>query len=785
MSTNDFDLDQFKNTFFEECAELLIDAETRLADLHHNPENVDVEDLNAIFRVVHSVKGGAGAFSFDQLVGFAHIYEALLDKMRQGEIGITEELVGLLLAANDVLTSLIQAAQDGVLVPEDDFTEVKEKLNALAFGETVTSDDSTQNGIDNNSDKQSGPIKYIIDFIPKIDLLQHANEPLLLVREMKGLGELTSTVNTDRLPNIQKIVSDEAYLSWTFELISECTLADVEEVFEFVTEDCDLTITIEGSISDVALPNETTDEARDVVVPEKSLEATKEQAVAALQAPTIQPPSGQPSSGAGAGQARVSSIRVELDRVDRLVNMVGELVITQAMLRQQVDNLPPELAAFMAKGFEDLGMHTREIQESVMAVRMQPVKSVFARIPRLVRELGNKLGKKVELETSGENTEVDKTVIEQLSDPLTHMIRNSLDHGVEETPEDRVKAGKPELAIVKLMAEHRSGRIHIIVEDDGRGINRERVRAKAIEHGIINADDNLSNEAIDDLIFNPGFSTADEVTDVSGRGVGMDVVRRNISTLGGRITVQSVPGKGTKFIMSLPLTLAVLDGMVVAIGKEKFIISLTSIVESLRPAKGDLHRLSNGAEVVSLRGEYIRLVKLHSLFHIPAAQKDPSKGLVVVVEIEGGKQIGILVDELLGQQQVVIKSLEENYDPVDGISAATILGNGMVALILDVDGLDAMARQEAHTFVPNGADEDSDVDDGPDSKAENRTIKDTDASTSSENVKNEKTEHTNTQELVQESSKPEPLFLTKGLSELLIDDSLSVDDKDLEVVEQN
>ncbi|WP_419903928.1 chemotaxis protein CheA [Kiloniella sp.] len=781
MSTNDFDLDQFKNTFFEECAELLIDAETRLADLHHNPENVDVEDLNAIFRVVHSVKGGAGAFSFDQLVGFAHIYEALLDKMRQGEIGITEELVGLLLAANDVLTNLIQAAQDGVLVPEEDFAEIKEKLNVLAFGETAASDDSPPNDTDNNSSQQSDLTKYIIDFAPKIDLLQHANEPLLLVREMKELGELTTTVNTDRLPNIQKIVSDEAYLTWVFELTSECTLADVEEVFEFVTEDCDLTITIKGSDTDVALPSETTDEALDDVVPEKSLEATKEQAVAAMQAPTIQPPSGQPSPGAGAGgvtgagQTRVSSIRVELDRVDRLVNMVGELVITQAMLRQQVDNLPPELAAFMAKGFEDLGMHTREIQESVMAVRMQPVKSVFARIPRLVRELATKLGKKVELETSGENTEVDKTVIEQLSDPLTHMIRNSLDHGVEETPEDRVKAGKSEVAIVKLMAEHRSGRIHIIVEDDGRGINRERVRAKAIEHNIINADENLSNEAIDDLIFNPGFSTADEVTDVSGRGVGMDVVRRNISNLGGRISVQSVPGKGTKFIMSLPLTLAVLDGMVVAIGKEKFIISLTSIIESLRPAKEDLHRLSNGAEVVSLRGEYIRLVKLHSLFKIPAAQKDPSKGLVVVVEIEGGKQVGILVDELLGQQQVVIKSLEENYDPVDGISAATILGNGMVALILDVDGLDAMARQEAHTFARN--DDDVDID-GADCDA-------SESAASSSNVEKARIEHTDTQEPAPEISGKEPLILTKGLSELLIDDPISVDEQDLEVVEQD
>ncbi|WP_085906671.1 chemotaxis protein CheA [Kiloniella majae] len=704
MSTNDFDLDQFKATYFEECAELLIDAETRLADLQHSPENVDAEDLNAIFRVVHSVKGGAGAFSFDQLVGFAHIYEALLDRMRQGEIQITEDIVTLLLSANDILTNLIQAAQNDITIPEEDFIDVKNKLNLLAFDQPVNS--STEEGVTETTiSKEKSPKKYIISFNPKPELLQHANEPLLLVREMKALGELTTIVNTDRLPSIQKIISDEAYFSWVFELVSDCSLTDVEEVFEFVTEDCDLDIKIEEETQkQVNVSSQPTSVPPIEDSSTKTLETTKKQAVEAMQAPTIPTPAtaGKPApTGNSQASQRVSSIRVELDRVDRLVNMVGELVITQAMLRQQVDNLPPELAAFMAKGFEDLGMHTREIQESVMAVRMQPVKSVFARIPRLVRELASKLGKKVELETSGEHTEVDKTVIEQLSDPLTHMIRNSLDHGIEETPEDRRKAGKPELATVTLSAEHRSGRIHIIVTDDGRGINRERVRAKAIEKGIINVDENLSDEAIDDLIFSPGFSTAEEVTDVSGRGVGMDVVRRNISNLGGRISVQSTPGKGTKFVMSLPLTLAVLDGMVVAVGKEKFIISLTSIIESLRPAKTELHKLSNGADVVSLRGEYIRMVRLHRLFNIPNAQKDPSKALVVVVEIEGGKQIGILVDELLGQQQVVIKSLEENYDPVDGISAATILGNGMVALILDVDGLDSMARQTSHRSDPD------------------------------------------------------------------------------------
>ncbi len=712
MSTNDFDLERFKATFFEECAELLIDAETRLAELRHDPKNINAEDLNAIFRAVHSVKGGAGAFNFDQLINFSHIYEALLDKMRHEEIEINEEIIDLLIAANDILTNLIQAAQNGTNYSENGFAETKDKLHNLAFGTPSKETNDPAGAPPENTTDTKSLKKFSINFLPKPSLLQHANEPLLLIYELRELGQLTSTINTDRLPHIQNLISDEAYFSWNFVLLSECSLSDVEEVFEFVTEDCELNISIEhaeGSSGDTLY--ETQDEDLSLnsqpekltpdkpIIPQnkQTLETTKEQAVVAMQAPTYQTssdptPSAPPQTNSTAASSKVSSIRVDLDRVDRLVNMVGELVITQAMLRQQVDNLPPELAAFMAKGFEDLGTHTREIQESVMAVRMQPVKSVFARIPRLVRELASKLGKKVDLETSGEDTEVDKTVIEQLSDPLIHMIRNSLDHGIEDSSDDRVQAGKPETAIIKLSAEHRSGRIHLIVTDDGRGINRERVKSKAIEKGIINADDHLNDEAIDELIFSPGFSTADEVTDISGRGVGMDVVRRNISNLGGRITVQSTPGKGTKFTMSLPLTLAVLDGMVIAIGKEKFIISLTSIIESLRPAAKELHTLSNGADVVSLRGEYIRLIRLYELFNIPGAQPDPSKALVVVVELEGGKQAGILVDELLGQQQVVIKSLEENYDPVAGISAATILGNGMVALILDVDGLDDMAR---------------------------------------------------------------------------------------------
>ncbi|WP_420549812.1 chemotaxis protein CheA [Curvivirga sp.] len=779
----DFNLDQFKATYFEECNELLADAETRLMSLQQNPDSAEPEDLHAIFRAVHSVKGGGGAFNFDQLVHFAHIYEALLDSMREGKVAVTEEVVDLLLSANDVLNNLIQAAQDGEELPEEAWADVAVELEALQSGASVEDDedgdddeeeivdltgDDPSDAIESEddaegSDTKSGKI-WKIEFTPEPHLLQYANEPLLLIRELKTLGTLNTFVFTDKLPMFGDLKHDDIYFSWIFFLRTDKDRDAIEEVFEFVEFDCTLTVTeaqegdferlVEalggtasnaGSIeaeegvswglfidekskdeiesdqgwglfdeedsSDVAekskdeieseqgwglFDDEVEEEASKSPSSKKEDKNTKEAkssvpAKAKSTAPTAakKAPGAKPAAGGGA--AKISSIRVDLDRVDRLVNMVGELVITQAMLQQQSSGMPIEYAQMMKQGFDDLAMHTRELQDSVMAIRMQPVKSVFARMPRLVRELSGKLGKKVDLVTSGENTEVDKTVVELLADPLTHMIRNSLDHGIE-TEDERLDVGKTPRATVHLSAEHRGGRIQIDIADDGRGINRERVLGKAIEKGLVPENHQLSPEEVDELIFMPGFSTAEEVTDVSGRGVGMDVVRRNISNLGGRISVSSVPGKGTKFNMSLPLTLAVLDGMVTAVADEKYVIPLTAIVESIRPEKEDIHRLATGGEVVFVRGEYIRLIYLHDVFGIKGAITDPSEALVVLVELDGGGHAGIVVDDLLGQQQVVIKSLEDNYDPVPGVSAATILGNGLVALILDVDGLTEMTH---------------------------------------------------------------------------------------------
>ncbi|HTZ37214.1 MAG TPA: chemotaxis protein CheA, partial [Stellaceae bacterium] len=459
-----------------------------------------------------------------------------------------------------------------------------------------------------------------------------------------------------------------AYLAWDFVIDTTAGRDALEAVFEFVADECEL------DIRSAETPPAASDPAVTPVA-SPSLEL----------APTTERRQGDRRSG-----ERSSTIRVDIDRIDRLVNMVGEIVITQAMLSQFIGQLHTEGFGALGQGLEAMAQHTRELQESVMSVRAQPVKSVFARMPRLVRELATALGKEVRLITVGEGTEVDKTVIEQLSDPLVHMVRNAIDHGIE-MPDVRAAKGKPREGTIVLSAEHRSGRIVIEIKDDGAGINRERVRQKCIERGLIGADQVLEPDEIDNLIFAPGLSTAEQLSDISGRGVGMDVVKRNIQELGGRVHIRSTPGQGSRFTLSLPLTLAVLDGMIVSVGANRYVVPLTNIIESLRPQTSAVTRLVNRGHVLAIRGEYVQLVYVHELFDIADAVTDATRGLVVLVEVEGGDKIGLVVDEILGQQQVVIKSLETNYSQIEGISAATILGDGKVALILDVSGIRQLA----------------------------------------------------------------------------------------------
>jgi len=669
-----YPLAQFRKTYFEECAELLDALQSNL-DLLSNGGGDD-ETLHAVFRSVHSIKGGAGAFGFSSLVAFSHVFESLLDAVREQKIPAEPEVIQLLLRASDALGDIVSAARSDQSIAPDFGSEIVAAMEDMLAGASDAhhAPPERKTPAAAAEPQVSGERRYRIEFRPHSEMFQKANEPLLLLRQLRRLGGLEVEVDASRLPPLGSVNPEAAYLSWVLTLDTGAPESAIHEVFEFVEDDCDLKVTpvdVAGSASAAVTSS-------DAVEPARAAIATTTVAVAPVEA--------APAKSADTQTAPptvTQSIRVDVDKVDRLVNLVGELVITQAMLTEQGSLLPTDHYPTLIQGIEALAQSARELQESVMAIRAQPVKSVFARMPRVVRDLAATLGKEVRIVTSGEMTEIDKTVIEQLNDPLTHMIRNALDHGIE-APEARIAAGKPRQGSIHLSAAHRSGRIVIEVSDDGRGLNREKVLAKAQERGLVPLGASLSDEEIDNLIFLPAFSTADVVSNISGRGVGMDVVKRNVQSLGGRITVQSRPGAGSRFTLSLPLTLAVVDGMVVSVGQETFIIPLTAIVESLRPQPADIHPLVGRGEVLALRGEYLPLIHLHRCFTISGAVTDPCRGIVIVVQSETAGCVGVVVDELLGQQQVVVKSLEVNYDPVDGISGATILGNGRVALILDI-----------------------------------------------------------------------------------------------------
>ncbi len=678
-------MEQFKVIFFEECSDLLISLEEGLMQLQAGDS--DEEVVHSVFRAVHSIKGGAGAFGFDRLVSFAHIQETLLDDIRSGALEMEPAYITVLLQAFDILSELVGAAQRGEEVAEGLGSDVAKAMEAILdqTGVPLAQKDepapTSEPEVDTDIAEKNMRL-FRISFKPYEELFQRANEPILLIRELGTLGDLTVALDVSDVPDIEEMEAEHAYFSWDFSLITEYDEAAIREVFEFVEDDCDLQITDHGVyLSPEAFVEDAQAGLFEDVEDEPDVSKTQKAVKAAKPGETV-----------------VSqSIRVELDKVDTLVNMVGELVITQAMLREQGGELLVEQYPNLVQGIEDLSRHIRDLQDCVMAIRAQPVKSVFSRMPRLIRELTATLGKKACLVMSGEETEVDKTVTERIGDPLMHMIRNSVDHGLE-MPDVRAKAGKNEEGIINLSAFHRGGRIFIEIEDDGAGINKKVVLEKAIANGLVSPDANLSDEEINNLIFMPGFSTAESVTNVSGRGVGMDVVRKNIQSLGGRISIRSVEGKGSKFTMSLPLTLAVMDGMVVDIGPEKYVLPLANIIQTLRPGKEDVNSLPDGRNVMMFRGEYILLVPLYDLYHIENAIENPCEGLVVVVEGDGGVLMGFIVDDLVNQQQVVIKSLESNYALVEGVSGATILGNGRVSLIVDISTIQDMSANQLREF---------------------------------------------------------------------------------------
>lgn len=750
------DMNEIKEIFFQECEEQLTELETGL--LAMNDGDDDPETVNAVFRAVHSIKGGAGAFGLDDLVAFAHVFETTLDCVRSNKLDPDETVMKVMLKSADVLADLTAAARDGGTVDPARSSTLAKDLEALANGQPLpdgdaapvaeapveaaapapeeaapaSSDDSGFQPVpfsfddmdevapaeDAPADAADGNV-YTIEFKPNAGLYAKGNDTALLFRDLAQLGQMEVRCNSEALPELDGMDPEDSYLTWSVTLTTESDEDAIRQVFEFAEWDCKLEVSAGRADADDA-----GDEAPMVPVPfdlsmlgapEEKVEtpptpvaeapvppapvaptAPAPQAAAPTPAPT---PAPEPAKAASpivkepakkpkvAAVAPAQQIRVDLERVDRLINLVGELVINQAMLAQSVGESEETVSGQgnnINLGLDELNQLTREIQDSVMAIRAQPVKPVFQRMSRIVREIADMVGKNVRLVTEGENTEVDKTVIDKLAEPLTHMIRNSVDHGLE-SAEDRKAAGKDPQGMVKLSAKHRSGRIVIEIEDDGAGINRERVKQKAMDNGLITAESNLSDEEIDNLIFHPGFSTAEKLSDISGRGVGMDVVKKSIQSLGGRISIQSNPGKGSIFSMSLPLTLAVLDGMVVSVADQTLVVPLTAIVETLQPEKSDIHGFGAKQRLIAIRETFCPLVDVGEILNFRDEPADPIEGVALLVESEGGGQRALMVDAIQGQRQVVIKSLESNYSNVPGIAAATILGDGRVALILDVD----------------------------------------------------------------------------------------------------
>lgn len=739
------DLQQFHQVFFEESLEGLDIMEQGLLTLGDGGDE-DIEVINNIFRAAHSIKGGSGTFGFSEIADFTHILETLLDEARDGKRVLDTEAVDLLLKAADCLRSMVNSLQlgekiddssskhlavafeamlAGVPVPQGEETQSAVPAPAILSVGSVESDlkntapdsahqqqshqdiladcfDTMLNGGDAADGIEDGRVdtpppaakQWKIVFQPEVQILLTGNEPLRLFRELEAMGQLRVEADTSRVPSFDRLTTDECFIHWVLWLSADVSHDDIAEVFDWVMDECKLSIEEVGDVAaDAAIGAVTSEHVDDFVAENPKLEPdasptsaektpVPEVSPAKLTAPQTVKPTAKSSSDTSVAN---TSIRVGIDKVDSLINLVGELVITQSMLSELGNDFDMNKLERLATGLEQLQQNTRELQESVMRIRMLPISFAFNRFPRMIRDLSAKIGKKVELKLSGENTELDKTVMEQIGDPLVHLVRNAIDHGLE-MPEQRLAAGKDETGTISLDAYHKGGNIVVEIKDDGQGIDPDVILAKAIEKGVASEGQLLSEQEIFELIFEPGFSTAAVVSDISGRGVGMDVVRRNIKSLGGRIEINSKLGEGSTFKVHLPLTLAILDGQLVKVGSEVYIVPLVAIVESLQIKPELVNKVSGNMVLYRLREDNVPIIPIYDIFGIEAENTQLEDGLLVVVEGEGQK-IGLLVDDLLAQQQVVIKSLESNYKRVEGISGATILGDGSVSMILDIPGL--------------------------------------------------------------------------------------------------
>ncbi|MGE6470715.1 chemotaxis protein CheA [Serratia proteamaculans] len=652
------DISAFYQTFFDEADELLADMEQHLLEL--DPLAPDIEPLNAIFRAAHSIKGGAGTFGFSVLQETTHLLENLLDGARRQEMSLSTEIINLFLETKDIMQEQLDAYKTSQKPDADSFEYICQALRQLAL-DAQQQDASVAHSVTEHAAATPAAIEGGM----RVCLCGlKPNEVPLMLEELGNLGEVKNPHQT------------ESSLEVT--LLTSASEDDISAVLCFVLEP--------EQISFATPPQAETS----VVAPEPATPV-----VAALPVAKAAPAVAEaPKPRAKASES--TSIRVAVEKVDQLINLVGELVITQSMLAQRSGDLDPVNHGDLLNSMSQLERNARDLQESVMSIRMMPMEYVFSRFPRLVRDLAGKLNKQVELQLQGSSTELDKSLIERIIDPLTHLVRNSLDHGIED-PDTRIAAGKSAVGNLILSAEHQGGNICIEVTDDGAGLNREKILAKAASQGLA-VSDSMSDEDVGMLIFAPGFSTAEQVTDVSGRGVGMDVVKRNIQEMGGHVEIHSQAGKGTAIRILLPLTLAILDGMSVKVNDEVFILPLNAVMESLQPQAEDLHPLAGGERVLQVRGEYLPLVELFRVFEVAGAKTDATQGIVVILQ-SAGRRYALLVDQLIGQHQVVVKNLESNYRKVPGISAATILGDGSVALIVDVSALQTLNREQRQTDV--------------------------------------------------------------------------------------
>ncbi|MBL5882865.1 chemotaxis protein CheA [Lelliottia aquatilis] len=674
------DISDFYQTFFDEADELLADMEQHLLNLVL--EAPDSEQLNAIFRAAHSIKGGAGTFGFTVLQETTHLMENLLDEARRGEMQLNTDIINLFLETKDIMQEQLDAYKSSQEPDAASFEYICNALRQLALeakGEAA-------------APAVSAAKLSVVDALASEDATPPAAEEKLRV-VLSRLKESEVNLLEEELGNLatlSNIVKGPDSLAATID--GGIGQDDIVAVLCFVIEADQITFETEAAA--VEAPAEV---AEVLAAPEASAPAVVASAPALKAVPTeTGAPNRAEREKPAARSSESTSIRVAVEKVDQLINLVGELVITQSMLAQRSNELDPVTHGDLITSMGQLQRNARDLQESVMSIRMMPMEYVFSRFPRLVRDLASKLNKQIELTQLGSSTELDKSLIERIIDPLTHLVRNSLDHGIE-SPENRIAAGKSPVGNLILSAEHQGGNICIEVTDDGAGLNRERILAKALSQGM-SVNENMTDEEVGMLIFAPGFSTAEQVTDVSGRGVGMDVVKRNIQEMGGHVEIKSKQGSGTTIRILLPLTLAILDGMSVKVAGEVFILPLNAVMESLQPRDEDLHPLAGGERVLEVRGEYLPLVELWKVFEVEGAKTEATQGIVVILQ-SAGRRYALLVDQLIGQHQVVVKNLESNYRKVPGISAATILGDGSVALIVDVSALQGLNREQRVAYT--------------------------------------------------------------------------------------